>query len=86
MRSQTLFILYWSRPVGSTSLALVLSQYTSITLPFPILFNGGWSSMSLYIEKGLLYAHVSPKKLQNFNNKPARDLVLDLVLISTKDY
>ena len=32
------------------------------------------------------YAHVSPKKLQHFNNKPARDLVLDLVLILTKDY
>ena len=37
---------------------LVLSQYTSITLPFPIVFNGGWSSMSQYIEKGLL----SPKQ------------------------
>ena len=35
---------------------LVLSQYTSITLSFPIVFNGGWSSMSLYIEKGLLCA------------------------------
>ncbi len=33
---------------------IVLSQYTSITLPFPIVFNDGWSSMSLYIEKGLL--------------------------------
>ncbi len=33
-----------------------------------------------------LYAHVSPKKLQKFNNKPARDLVLDPVLILTKDY
>ncbi len=33
-----------------------------------------------------LHAHVSPKKLQDFNNKPARDLVLDLALILTKDY
>ncbi len=36
------------------SSSLVLSQYASITLPFKIVFNGGWSSMSLYIEKGLL--------------------------------
>ena len=35
--------------------SIVLSQYTSITLPFPIVFNGGWSSMSQYIEKGLIY-------------------------------
>ncbi len=33
---------------------VVLSQYASITLPFQIVFNGGWSSMSLYIEKGLV--------------------------------
>ena len=33
-----------------------------------------------------LYAHVSPKKMQNFDNKPARDLVLDLILILRKDY
>ncbi len=33
---------------------IVLSQYTSITLPFQIVFSGGWSSMSLYIEKGLM--------------------------------
>ena len=35
-------------------LTIVLYQYTSITLPFPIVFNGGWSSMSLYNEKGLM--------------------------------
>ncbi len=33
-----------------------------------------------------LCAHISPKKLQNSNNKPAQDLVLDPVLILTKDY
>ncbi len=33
---------------------LVLFQYASITLPFQTVFNGGWSSMSLYTEKGLL--------------------------------
>ena len=33
---------------------LVLSQYATITLPFQTVFNDGWSSMSLYIEKGLL--------------------------------
>ncbi len=57
---------FWAREVGlETSKApqhlpslgpptLVLSQYTSITLPFQTVFNGGWSSMSLYNEKGLL--------------------------------
>ncbi len=33
---------------------IILSQYTSITLPFQIVFNDGWPSMSLYIEKGLM--------------------------------
>ncbi len=46
-------ISLWRARPGQAD-ALVLSQYTSITLPFPIVFNGGWSSMSLYIEKGLL--------------------------------
>ncbi len=36
--------------------SIVLSQYTSITLPFQTVFNGGWSSMSLYNEKGLIGA------------------------------
>ncbi len=36
---------------------LVLSQYTSISLPFQTVFNGGWSSMSLYNEKGLFTIH-----------------------------
>ncbi len=35
-------------------LPIVFSQYTSITLSFQIVFNGGWPSMSLYIEKGLM--------------------------------
>ncbi len=46
------------KTVSSLELAqsiLVLSQYTSITLPFPIVFYGGWSSMSQYTEKGLLW-------------------------------
>ena len=43
---------------------LVLSQYASITLPFQIVFNGGWSSMSLYIEKGLLGASLGPSLAQ----------------------
>ena len=38
-------------PIGS----LGLSQYTSISLPFQTVFNGGWSSMSLYNEKGLFF-------------------------------
>ena len=42
-------------------------------------------SAALQMGHNYLYAHVSPKKLQNFNNKLARDLVLDLVLILTKD-
>ncbi len=33
-------------------MSLVLSQYTSITLPFQIMAGG--ANMSLYIEKGLL--------------------------------
>ena len=41
---------------------------------------------ALQMGHNYLYAHVSPKKLQNFNNKPAGDLVLDPVLILTKDY
>ncbi len=53
-----------SRPYSTADL-LVLSQYTSITLPFPIVFNGGWSSMSLYIEKGLLYPHESSTEQDN---------------------
>ena len=33
---------------------IVLSQYTTITSPFQTVFNGGWSSMCQYIEKGLM--------------------------------
>ena len=44
------------------SKSLVLSQYTSITLPFQIVFNSGWPSMSLYIEKGLLKTNRSAKR------------------------
>ena len=35
--------------------SIVLFQYASVTLAFQIVFNGGWSSMSLYIEKGLIF-------------------------------
>ncbi len=43
----------WFSSIGP-NFKIVLSQYTSITLPIPIVLNGGWSSMSLYIEKGLM--------------------------------
>ena len=50
-----------SMPQGlgaKSGILIVLSQYTSITLSFQIGFNGGWSSMSLYTEKGLMGARV----------------------------
>ncbi len=40
--------------MGNPLNPIVLSQYTSISLPFQTVFNGGWSSMSLYNEKGLM--------------------------------
>ncbi len=48
--------------------------------------NTRGSRQALQIGHKYLYAHVSPQNMQNFINKPARNLVLDLVLISTKDY
>ena len=65
LNRKTLTCFVKTKPRGSVvitkplalRMSLVLSQYTSITLPFQIVFNGGWSSMSLYIEKGLLCAH-----------------------------
>ncbi len=36
------------------SITIVLSQYTGISLPFQTVFNGGWSSLSLYNESGLM--------------------------------
>ncbi len=50
-----------------TDHVLVLSQYTSITLPFQIGLNGGWSSMSLHTEKGLLLGHFTLARLSSEN-------------------
>ncbi len=45
---------------------IVLAQYASITLPFQIVFDGGWSSMGLYIEKRLMIPYGFPEGAQEY--------------------